>query len=65
MNVTISPVSQVAADTNRRQTLAKVYRLLLSLAERVESNTAILDVTTSINEKPDETASVKEASPGR
>jgi hypothetical protein len=65
MNVANSPVSKVAADTNRSQVLAKVYRLLLSLAEKAESNTAISDVAAAINEKSEETASVKEASPSQ
>jgi len=65
MIATNSQLSQLDQETARRQVLAKIYKLLLSSAEKVESNTTILDVAAGMSEKNDETASVKEGLPGR
>ena len=65
MNITSSPLAQVDTTTNKRQVLAKVYRLLLSLSQEAESNSAISDVTGTNDVKIIATPSVKEASPGQ
>ena len=61
MNVTSSPISQIDADANRRQALAKVYKLLLSLAQEADGKTTRSDSGSTNTEITIETASVKEA----
>ena len=65
MNVTSSPVSQIDADANRRQALAKVYKLLLRLAQEADGNTSSSDSGSTNTEITIETASVKKDSPSQ
>jgi hypothetical protein len=61
MNVMSSPVSQIDADSSRRQALAKVYKLVLSLAQEADGNTTSSESGSTNTEITIETAFVKEA----
>jgi hypothetical protein len=65
MNVASSPVSQIDLDTNKRQALAKVYKLLLNLAQEVKGNIASSGISSTNGEKIIETASFPEATPSQ
>ena len=44
------PFAEVDQDTRRRRALAKVYRLLIQLAEQAEKETALPNIPSEKNE---------------
>ena len=64
MNIASSLVSNIDAETYRKQILAKVYRLILSFSQDLESKNANLGTSSTSDETIIETALV-EASPAQ